>query len=86
MNAFTVHGTPARTTRYKELCYVNCGRELWRFMDAATGKVIGPYYATKSELLADLERYAAAYGCEGATDNRAETVAMIYRCMELGSR
>lgn len=56
--------------RYKELYYDKYGPGLWRFIDAATGAVVGPQYATQAELLADVERYAGVFGCEGA--ERAE--------------
>jgi hypothetical protein len=53
-----------RATRFKELCYVQIDRNLWRITDAQTGATIGPFYKTKAELLADLARYAKDYGCE----------------------
>lgn len=44
-------------TRFPELSFINyCG--IWRFIDAETKAVVGPCYSTKSELLADLPRYA----------------------------
>jgi hypothetical protein len=55
-------------TRFKELEFEQVAPNLWRFMDVTGEKPahVGPYYTTKTELLADLERYAAQFGCEGA--------------------
>jgi hypothetical protein len=36
----------------------------WRFIHTETGAQVGPYYTSKAELLADLERYAQAFGCK----------------------
>lgn len=52
-----------RPTRFLELAYANHGRGLWRIIATDTGQAIGPHYATKAELLADLNRYATEYGC-----------------------
>ena len=49
-----------RKTRFPELNYDETGKGLWRIMDDE-GATIGPHYASKSELLADLERYASDY-------------------------
>ncbi len=55
-----------RETRYPELGYANCyGPRCWRIVDRSTNRVVGPIYKTKAELLADLDRYAAVFGCEG---------------------
>lgn len=48
-------------TRYAELGFQHYGK-LWRIIDRQTGSAVGPHYKTKSELLADLDRYAAVYG------------------------
>jgi len=53
----------ARPTRFKELGYRQDGPRLWRIVDADTQSAIGVHYVTKAELLADLEGYAAEYGC-----------------------
>lgn len=60
---------PARPTRYKELGYRKDGPMLWRICDLTgeRAQAIGAHYATKAELLADLDRYAAEYGCDGTT-------------------
>lgn len=55
-----------RPTRFSELAYTKTGPALWRIVDADTGAAIGPLYASKMELLADLPRYAKDYGCENA--------------------
>ena len=46
-----------RPTRFKELGYVSYAG-IWRFVDTETKAAVGPIYKTKSEMLADLERYA----------------------------
>ena len=56
-----------KPTRFKELGYRNDGRGLWRIYDVSDGEAaVGPFYASKMELLADLPRYAREYGCEGS--------------------
>lgn len=47
-----------RPTRFPELGYRMDGPGLWRIYDTDTESAVGPQYATKAELLADLERYA----------------------------
>lgn len=53
-----------RQTRYPELCYMQQGPRLWRFIYVGEGResTVGPQYRTKAELLADLERYAREWG------------------------
>ena len=55
-------------TRYAELGYVQDAPTLWRIVDLSGGLQgrVGPLYRTKTELLGDLERYAAAFGCASA--------------------
>lgn len=55
-----------RPTRYPELGYRHQGSGLWRIVDNSSGSEVGPQYRTKAELLADLDRYARYFGCEGA--------------------
>jgi len=50
-------------TQYDELCYEQVGAGLWRIIDASTGRVIGPHYDTREELLADLDHFAEERGC-----------------------
>ena len=55
-------------TRFPELVLLGLG-DHWRFGAVTPGEdasPVGPYYATKAEALADLERYARSYGCVGA--------------------
>lgn len=54
------------STRYAELCYEQQAKNLWRIVASEDGSSIGPHYRTKAELLGDLDRYAAEYGCDGA--------------------
>ena len=51
-------------TRFSELGLVNVDRGLWRFIVIEDNAVVGPYYATKIEALADLDRYAREYGLQ----------------------
>jgi hypothetical protein len=60
-----------RRTRYPELGYRQIGPRKsdparWRFVDVSTDADVGAQYASKAELLADLERYASLFGCNGA--------------------
>jgi hypothetical protein len=59
--------TDYRPTRYSELGYWKQSANLWRIVSTEDGAVVGPMYATKAELLGDLGRYAAQYGCEAAS-------------------
>ena len=52
-----------RPTRYPGLLYARFSTTLWRFIDADGNKPVGPHYRTKGELFADMERYAAQWGC-----------------------
>ena len=54
-----------KPTRYKLLGYQHFGHRIygcWRVVDKQTGNPIGPQYARKCELLADLDRVAEVYG------------------------
>lgn len=53
-----------RPTRYKDLGFRQDAPSLWRIIAMDTLCAVGPHYKTKAELLADLDRYAAEYGCE----------------------
>lgn len=53
-----------RPTRFPELGYRNDGPGLWRIYATETEAAIGPFYRTKAELMADLDRYAQVYGCQ----------------------
>lgn len=64
------------STRFAELGFINQEPGLWRFVDKQNPistspygfATIGPQYATKAELLADLSRFATEYGCNGSID------------------
>ncbi len=45
-------------TRFPELGFRKDAPGLWRFVCTETGQSVGPQYASKAELLADLTRYA----------------------------
>lgn len=55
-----------RKTRFPELGYEQHAPGLWRIIALDTGSAVGPHYPSKTELLADLERYAQEYGCPDA--------------------
>ena len=48
-------------TRYKELGYCCSTPGIWRFVDLTDGenKHVGEHYASKTELLANLQQYAS---------------------------
>lgn len=66
MTAVEINKPTIRPTRFKELGYSNHAPGLWRIIDNETGCAVGPHYISKGELLADLNRYAAQYGCSNA--------------------
>ena len=49
-------------TRFAELTYGRADKRLWSFFN--DGARVGPLYASKAELLADLHRFAREFGCE----------------------
>lgn len=57
---------PIQRTRFPELAYQHRG-DHWRILDMGDAPEresgIGPQYPTRAALVADLERYAAVYGC-----------------------
>lgn len=65
----------ASKTRYPELMYRQAFPGVWRFV--GDGCDIGPQYPTKAELLADLDRFAAEYGCDGALDEASALRARV---------
>ena len=64
-------------TRYTELGYRKDGPNLWRICATDDGSAVGPHYRTKAELLADLERFAAEFGCEDAQAAALEAQELI---------
>lgn len=68
-----------RPTRFAELGYRQDAPGLWRIYDitdASRPAAVGPQYRSKAELLADLERYAALFGC-GAAQPKTDTERQI---------
>jgi len=63
-----------RPTRFKELGYHEWGAGNWRFV-TEDGAEVGRSYKTKAELLADLDRYARDYGCEGTSPDPFRALA-----------
>lgn len=53
-------------TRFATLGLMRVTATNWRFCDVSEDRpaVVGPHYATKTEALADLDRYAREYGLE----------------------
>jgi len=71
-----------RATRFEELGYRQDGPNLWRIydiMDPDSPGAVGPHYKTKAELLADLEDYAAGFGCAGATSTISPRVVEVVK-------
>ena len=70
--AVLICGNPTiHKTRFKELGYWHLtgrGTDLWQCVDLTGDRPaqVGTQYATKAELLANLEAYATEYGCDGA--------------------
>jgi len=50
-------------TRFAELGFTRLEKSCWRFIDTTTGANVGPFYRSKAELIADMARYAASFGC-----------------------
>ena len=81
-----IHGKLYKT-RFTEIGFTLNSPGDWRFVDLSDAQdgnkdhmhCVGASYATKAELLASVERYAAEYGCEGANwlTPPAETLAQI---------
>ncbi len=57
-----------RKTRYHEMLYAQFGPEHWQCVTSEDLSQVGPIYPTKAELLRNLDRYCAQYGCEGAAE------------------
>ena len=53
-----------RSTRFRYLGYDKVAPNIWRIFDLCDGResAVGPIYKTRAELLADLERFARAFG------------------------
>ena len=68
-------------TRFTELGFTMIEPGCWQFLNLADGEPsqVGTHYASKAELMANIERYAAEYGCDGANylTPPAETMAQI---------
>jgi hypothetical protein len=60
-------------TRFHELGYWMVEPGCWQVVDLQGHRPsqVGPQYATKAELLANLEAYATEYGCDGANPKPA---------------
>ena len=81
-----IHNTLYKT-RFTEIGFTLNSPGDWRFVDLSDAQdgnkdhmhCVGASYATKAELLASVERYAAEYGCDGANwlTPPAETLAQI---------
>ena len=49
-------------TRYAGLNYEEHDVHLWRIIDMDSERAVGPHYESRAELLADLGRFARAFG------------------------
>ena len=75
-----IHNTLYKT-RFTEIGFTLNSPADWRFVDLSDAQdgnkdhmhCIGASYATKAELLASVERYAAEYGCDGADKPNVQT-------------
>ena len=69
-----IHGT-LHKTRFTEIGFTLNSPGDWRFVDLSDAQdgnkanmhCIGASYPTREQLLSNVERYAAEYGCDGAT-------------------
>jgi hypothetical protein len=69
-----IHGTLHRT-RFKELGFTMSEPGRWRFVDITDAPdfdkdkmhEIGRDYPTKEQIMLDIERFAAEFGCDGTT-------------------
>lgn len=73
-------------TRYPELGYRKDAPDCWRFVDRSTDASVGLQYPTKSELLADLDRYAAVFGVAGSDDPQSELRACVRALLTCAAR
>lgn len=81
-----IHGI-LHKTRFSELGFTLNSAQDWRFVDLSDAQdgnknnmhCVGASYPSKEQLLLNLERYAAEYGCDGANwlTPPAETMAQI---------
>jgi hypothetical protein len=75
-----IHGTLYKT-RFTEIGFTLNSPGDWRFVDLSDAQdgnkdhmhVIGASYPTKEQLLLNVERYAAEYGCDGADKPNVQT-------------
>ena len=49
-------------TSYYNLGYGYLGENRWQFIELSTEKLIGPFYRTRSDLVADISRFARSQG------------------------
>jgi hypothetical protein len=63
------------STKYRELGYTRLDSKTWQFVSLEDRRQVGRHYPTRASLLADLERYASEYGCDGAEPYGAKVLA-----------
>lgn len=76
-------GYKVHKTRFPELGYYKLHSGGWRFVNLHDGGApTGPEYASKAELLASVEEFAAQFGCSGAKTSvnmqRSPQTANVY--------
>ena len=74
-----------RPTRYPELGYRQDAPGLWRIVATDGNASVGPQYRSKTELLADLERFATEYGCAAAGPPAEMDGRRIWRHKDTGA-
>jgi hypothetical protein len=62
MNRYTNSGSRVHPTRHSLLGYAYFGTGHWQFVDRETGESIGMIYPVRSELEADIDRFAKERG------------------------
>lgn len=69
---------PMYKTRFSELRFTMIAHGCWRFVDVMepdNPALVGSSYPTREQLVANIERFAAEYGCEGADKTLRQTTA-----------
>lgn len=63
MPSYVIPLPEIRPTRYQDLGYRQDGPQLWRIYHTEEPvAAVGPFYASKAELMGDLDRYAREFG------------------------
>ena len=62
-------------TRFSEIGFTMIEPGCWQFLSLMDGEPsqVGSHYPTKAEIMVNIERYAAEYGCDGANKPNVQT-------------